>query len=1123
MGTSFSYANGEPVSMYTLGISDNDVSANILKTLFGGMPIFGEGEDPFQNIFKIFNFVVIFIGGILATYTYGIGVISTAKEGKTLGKYSSTMTPIRTAWGVAAVLPVFNGYSLIQVGVMYLILQGVAISNGVWATFASNETLAQSLAVAPVQPNARELAKNVLIASMCMSTVQKRADLDGDKAQMGWTLASSKDKKIIDIKGNELAKYIKDNPTKEVTINAGDASGNIVADNACGSITIHSVAEGRNGWFDGLDKNRMAGEVINGATGIYGAANSDSIKGKIGGAAIGLYSIFRMGVDSYKEKKEWRAWLNDMSIEHAFATEDLLYNARIVSDAIVAEAANDIAKNNQKWVNEVNSVNQKQSPEEIPALADVEGVDNETFKKENTVQQSNAPKGMHVTITNDNVLSEGEIKKRIDALASKYQTYFRQKAARSYKDGLMYDTIIKQSNEYGWMMAGAFFVQMGGMSDAINQIALNTPVSESKSEISETLKNKYFNSDYMSKLNYYMLNSEEFKNDAFRVNTLNKPTDTKVANAFERFWNSGLNASNLIDGLTKSTLDTAISDQEHPIMQLKRLGGLMISSGTAVLTYMTTTMAQNNGGGLMFLISLFGYTLIVTLFTGGITLSYVLPMLPVLVWLGMCFGWLVMVIQAMIATPLWAVMHLSPHQGEEFAGAQKNGYMLLLTLIVRPLLMTLGYISAVLTITVIGFFINQFFIFIYSMSQVGTNGFAATMLGAVVVPLMYAAVVYVALKEMLNIMHKVPDELLNWFGGNGTALGGYAQNMSGQSVQVFGMMNNNIGRPFDAMRHNLAEARGAKAQEQSNIADERRAQEAKDEKRLASLSGAGGSVGGTGVTDGTSDTQSYGQGNGSQTSGTYGMSGETGYNTTTMWADGMKDGLLEDNNMQAAHGRNNIFNASNSMINDAVRETLDDIRDARTNANRQGEDFAPVSNLDFANRVNQKIMQKAFGSNAANMNALHSLVTQRSGADDANVLMRDTFNKISRITERTGGDYEDVARKVSSDLNDAVYGFMNNSNINDYNSFKEQYTDQNGVTRVKDEFAFDRGSKHSDNQTEKEMYYNAGKIRNGWKMLVNGKNANEEQNDKIEYVIGKGFQYAGDAYKNDDFNNQSLT
>ena len=52
----------------------------------------------------------------------------------------------------------------------------------------------------------------------------------------------------------------------------------------------------------------------------------------------------------------------------------------------------------------------------------------------------------------------------------------------------MYDTIIKQSNEYGWMMAGAFFVQMGGMSDAINQIALNTPVSESKSEISETFK-----------------------------------------------------------------------------------------------------------------------------------------------------------------------------------------------------------------------------------------------------------------------------------------------------------------------------------------------------------------------------------------------------------------------------------------------------------------------------------------------------------------------------------------------------------------------------------------------------------------------------------------------------------
>ena len=60
----------------------------------------------------------------------------------------------------------------------------------------------------------------------------------------------------------------------------------------------------------------------------------------------------------------------------------------------------------------------------------------------------------------------------------------------------------------------------------------------------------------------------------------------------------------------------------------------------------------------VFLISMFGYTMIAALYAGGITMSYVIPMMPALIWLGMCFGWIIMVMQAMVASPLWIVMHI---------------------------------------------------------------------------------------------------------------------------------------------------------------------------------------------------------------------------------------------------------------------------------------------------------------------------------------------------------------------------------------------------------------------------------------------------------------------------------
>ena len=86
-----------------------DVSILILKTLFAGLPLFGSGVDGVQNIIQIFNGVCLAIGGILAGYNVFLTMISTANEGRALGGYSATMTPLRMSAGVIMVLPIFNG------------------------------------------------------------------------------------------------------------------------------------------------------------------------------------------------------------------------------------------------------------------------------------------------------------------------------------------------------------------------------------------------------------------------------------------------------------------------------------------------------------------------------------------------------------------------------------------------------------------------------------------------------------------------------------------------------------------------------------------------------------------------------------------------------------------------------------------------------------------------------------------------------------------------------------------------------------------------------------------------------------------------------------------------------
>ncbi|RFD18890.1 hypothetical protein DY926_14125 [Komagataeibacter melaceti] len=75
----------------------------------------------------------------------------------------------------------------------------------------------------------------------------------------------------------------------------------------------------------------------------------------------------------------------------------------------------------------------------------------------------------------------------------------------------------------------------------------------------------------------------------------------------------------------------------------------------------------------------------------GITLAYILPMTPYLYWIAGVAGWLILVIEAVIAVPLWMLAHMV-FEGEGLHGKGIRGYEVLFTIIFRPSMMVIGLI-----------------------------------------------------------------------------------------------------------------------------------------------------------------------------------------------------------------------------------------------------------------------------------------------------------------------------------------------------------------------------------------------------------------------------------------------
>lgn len=176
-----------------------------------------------------------------------------------------------------------------------------------------------------------------------------------------------------------------------------------------------------------------------------------------------------------------------------------------------------------------------------------------------------------------------------------------------------------------------------------------------------------------------------------------------------------------------------------------------------------------------------------TTFTSFALLSigaYYLPMLPAILFSIGVIGWIVLVLEMLVAAPLWAFSHVLPEGDGLMGSSARAGYFHALDILARPTLMIFGLFLAILVVNAAAWFL-------------GTGlqiAFASSMQGSVVGPwsmIMELTIIMVAVYLMANksahLISVVPGKVMRWI-GQSMGVGDEIQDESRVNAMVAGKL-----------------------------------------------------------------------------------------------------------------------------------------------------------------------------------------------------------------------------------------------------------------------------------------------------------------------------------------------
>ncbi|MBU2708731.1 DotA/TraY family protein [Zooshikella marina] len=132
-------------------------------------------------------------------------------------------------------------------------------------------------------------------------------------------------------------------------------------------------------------------------------------------------------------------------------------------------------------------------------------------------------------------------------------------------------------------------------------------------------------------------------------------------------------------------------------------------AGAFVAVANAFTSAKDAAIGVFEALGPFILAMISALFIMGSFLSTYVPFIPFITWLSGILSWIISVVVAVVAAPLWALCHILPEEGEGVNSRTSMGYLTLLDVMLRPLLMVIAFFIASIIVVIMGTILLELF------------------------------------------------------------------------------------------------------------------------------------------------------------------------------------------------------------------------------------------------------------------------------------------------------------------------------------------------------------------------------------------------------------------------------
>lgn len=337
-------------------------------------------------------------------------------------------------------------------------------------------------------------------------------------------------------------------------------------------------------------------------------------------------------------------------------------------------------------------------------------------------------------------------------------------AANSSRDS----DFLQHAKEGGWIFAGTYYNQIINLNDAV-QAAVNALPQSAAATITdkEAQASLITYQDALTTADEYIRNSSQEPTRAYQQDAAEDVKVPKSWDDMKRLINRPALAA--INAMTQEIG----GDNTSHIAQMKSVGDTVMATAWVLLGlhFIATglgsgidaqvlTLGAFNVGAALQSVSGIVWAMALSLLAAGAFLSFYVAMIPYITWLVGVLKWLTVVVESVIGAPIWAAAHVHP-DGDDQVGRAGPGYMIILSLFLRPTLMVFGLVLSIVMAQPVAEFVNLTYI-----TQVqGAMGNSANFLGAMIAyTFIYGLIMAIILHTVFSLIHWIPDNVLRWIG-----------------------------------------------------------------------------------------------------------------------------------------------------------------------------------------------------------------------------------------------------------------------------------------------------------------------------------------------------------------------